>query len=94
MTTSRNCSERAALAAVAVAAALSLSACSSVTGAIDSAVKTASGKITDVKQAAQNVTKPIIDTANDVQKRIDQVGSGVTKLRQGIEQVKGAINAK
>lgn len=87
---------RLILAVTAFAGAALLSACSSaqssVTDMVDDAVKTASGKISDVKKAAENVAKPIIETANDAKKRIDAVGSGVTKLKQGIEQVKGAID--
>lgn len=96
MTTSRSFSDRFVLAAVAMAGAAFLSACSSarssVTDLVNDAVQTASGKISDVKQAAENVTKPIIDTVNDVKGRVDAVGSGITKLRQGIDQVKGAVN--
>jgi len=82
------------LTGAALLSAFFVAGCNSVTGAIDSAVHTASGTLTDVKHAAQNVAEPIIETANDVQRRINEVGSGVTKLRQGMEQVKGAINAQ
>jgi peptidoglycan hydrolase CwlO-like protein len=96
MTTSRNFSDRFLLAFVALAGAALLSACSSaqssVTDMVNDAVKTASGKISDVKKAAENVAKPVIDTVNDAKQRIDAVGSGITKLQQGIDQVKEAVN--
>lgn len=80
----------------AMAGAVFLSACSSaqssVTDLVNDAVQTASGKLSDVKKAAENVAKPVIDTVNDAKRRIDAVGSGVTKLQQGINQVKEAVN--
>ena len=79
-----------------MAGAALLSACSSaqssVTDLVNDAVQTASGKLSDVKKAAENVAKPVIDTVNDAKRRIDAVGSGVTKLQQGINQVKEAVN--
>ncbi len=96
MTTSRSFCKRSALVAIATAGAALLSACSSaqssVTDLVNDAVETASGKISDVKKAAENVAKPVIDTVNDAKQRIDAVGSGITKLQQGIDQLKGAVN--
>ena len=96
MTTSRNFSKSFALLATSLAGAALLSACSaaqsSVTDLVNDAVETASGKISEVKKAAENVAKPVIDTVNDAKQRIDAVGSGMTKLQQGIGQVKGAVN--
>ncbi len=81
-----------------IAMSLSLCACSSaqssITDGVDGLIQTASGKITDVKRAAENITQPVLDTVDDIEKKIHAVGSGVTKVQDGIEQLKGAIGVE
>jgi len=95
MKINRNFCNRLSLVAGAITGTVLLSACSaaqsSVTDLVDGAVQTASGKITEIKDKAKQAIQPVTDVIDDAQKRIDAVGSGVLKLKEGIEQVKGAV---
>lgn len=94
MTTSRSFSERALLGVI-TGFSLLLGACSaaqsSVTDLVDGAMHTASGTISTAKSKAQEAIKPVTDAIDDAQQRIDAVGSGVLKVKQGIDQLKGAV---
>jgi hypothetical protein len=78
---------------VAISALLLLTACGQAT-LLEDAIETASGRITEVKVRVQNTVDPIVETAENVNKRIKQVQSGAQMLKNGVDAIKEGVGGE
>lgn len=68
--------------AVAVSAALVLSACGETVGTVTE----------QAAQALSGAVAPVRDAVDEVSRRANEVGEGINDVRGGIRRVKGAFN--
>lgn len=59
--------------------------------AVDDIVQTASGRLTEVKHRAADKIQPIVETVNDVNRRVDDVQKGIEKAKEAKDLLDGAL---
>lgn len=62
-----------------------------INDAMDDAIDTASGRITEIQHRIDKSVKPVVETVNDVQNRVKTVQNGIQKVQDGITDVQGAV---